>query len=118
MVVGHADELEAALEEQRRQINTRVDIQLGELLQKRMIKPGEVLTRFALHTASPPTQRLVLHTSDTSLPGGGALGKEQGREAGRALTGGLPTCSARPLGRSLRPGEEGSERISILVAKV
>ena len=97
VVVGHADELEAALEEQRRQINTRVDIQLGELLQKRMIKPGEVLTRFALHTASPPTQRLALHTSDTSLPGGGALGKGQGRDAGRALKGGLPPRRTRPL---------------------
>ena len=63
---GQADSLEAALDEERRQTNSRLDIQLGTLLQKRMIKPGEVSThrtpRLARHTYA---SYALSHTSRT-----------------------------------------------------
>ena len=44
---AHADAVEAELEALSRDLETRADVRLGALLQKRMIKPGEFVVRFS-----------------------------------------------------------------------
>ena len=59
--VALADSLDRALEEERRRSDSRVDLQLGSLLQKRMIKPGEVSMHHTCPVLPHTAPCLVMH---------------------------------------------------------
>ena len=97
-----AIQLEAEVDDYSRELTTRADVRLGALLQKRMITPGEFVTRFG--KAGAPTNVL-----------GAALSKEDFRRAVSELLAGRRSKrksklneSERALGSASRAGSSSS----------